>query len=93
METKHTPTPWQFEGGWIEQVHPDGDTVAFFDDPTTHADAKYIVQCVNSHAALVDALETVRLGLLNSNNGWRTPYGRDALEMSAAALALAKGEK
>ena len=58
--TKATPTPWKFDGGWIEQVDPDGDTVACFDDPNAHADARLIVAAVNAYAPMVAALEAAQ---------------------------------
>lgn len=63
-KTTHTPTPWEAESDsvWHEDFgrvallaaphHPDGEKIA-------SANAAHVVKCVNSHDALVEALEHV----------------------------------
>lgn len=63
MKTKHTPTPWKFDGESINDLQ--GNTVAFprsggfmpgHRDENLRANAAHIVKCVNLHDELVDAL-------------------------------------
>lgn len=99
----HSPTPWEWsDTGYARLRDARGDTVVWYttDDDGLHAapeDAAHIVLCVNSHAALVEALKAwVRLA------GWKELPNPDDFEITEskcivwrqtiAALAAAKGE-
>lgn len=62
-KTEHSPTPWTSHVGYQGRsvyILADGVTVANLEHGSFSqrvADAAYIVQAVNSHQALVDALE------------------------------------
>lgn len=60
----HTPTPWQWTqpssaAGWAVLQDIAGNEIGSGDGGFDPADAAYIVQCVNSCAALADALRHV----------------------------------
>jgi len=70
MAEQHSPLPWRWEPreslvGYHDAVllAADGSGVAYHSAswPVDSADAAFIVRCVNSHAALLDALK----GLVN----------------------------
>lgn len=74
METKHTATPWKWVGQGIlindadTEIHP-GE---LFDEPN----AAFILQAVNSHASLVEALENNQ-ALLKKLHSWTISMGAD----------------
>ncbi len=103
----HTPTPWRFGPiGTNQKI-----AISGFD--STHvatlspiadgkgqlkANADLIVRAVNSHAALVSALEQARLSMIGNREYCQgrglTHAGVDrCITMADAALALAKGAK
>ena len=111
----HTETPWQVEEGHIQrdsggirywQITNGQDAIACnqfcyagYDPDVNIANAARIVHCVNTHDALVKALEgCIPSGvcLTNSNIPDDTIVPIDAtmgeFRAVAAALALAKGE-
>lgn len=96
---EHTPTPWHVGtgGGHASKIIYDaaGDAVA--DAKTYHglgaageaeANAAFIVQAVNAHAALVAALET-----MESFFGLSDKPGKVEKAEVRAALKLARGEE
>lgn len=95
-EKKHTPTPWTLSGESIIKddiciavIETDGGYEAPGDEQ--EANAELIVLAVNSHAALVDALQT----LINLHEG--IDHGGNGIEPSdwdqaRAVLALAEGK-
>ena len=93
MTQKHTPTPWQFSvnkagKGYIVpsgQIRgPIAEMLAWKgSEVEDEANAAYIVRCVNSHAALVEALET---------EACFHPHDRECLCARCKALAAVKGE-
>jgi len=103
----HTPIPWSVDhnGGYIHKLNPDGTifTMLFevrgfghfskFDDGMDIMDANidYAVHCVNSHDALVEALE-VAVHMLDSLDERGKLDQLEALSLNdmEAALTLAK---
>jgi hypothetical protein len=97
----HTPTPWNYHFNTgprnvrLKRAHwalgvtgGKGIGLIFGDD---QSDAAFIVQCVNSHAALVEALTY----LLNETEDYirinhLSALHNHSLEMARAALALAQ---
>lgn len=69
-ETAHTPLPWTFEAGVEDN---EGEfyvchagtvcTETTVCNPHSEADARFIVQAVNSHHRLIEALEDARTSL------------------------------
>ena len=55
MNTKHSPTPWTLEGNGISIRSADGIRIAEVMSDSFGANARIIVQAVNSHAALIEA--------------------------------------
>jgi hypothetical protein len=97
METKSTsgvptPRPWQIKGNGV--YGPNGDWVLTFNATARgRANAELIVRAVNSHDALVAALERCII-TLNSAMDKDFPLNLtwdDAVGMARAALKLAKG--
>ena len=95
-KSAHTPTPWTNNGQSII-VSSDGDICQLFythkdgiDDqfPNAKANAAFIVRAVNSHEALVEALELI---MKNSTN-FRLHAPAYMIDKVEAALKLAKGE-
>ena len=95
---KHTPTPWRIRdlnddfGKNAPQIatmaDPDGfgkpiASVCHLSESEREANAAYIIQCVNSHSALVAALEHIATG----GENWK-----DCARVARAALKLARGE-
>ncbi len=74
MSNEHTPTPWEKQ---YYSVRPD---TIFIEDKQdggeigivhTEVDADYVIRCVNSHNALVEALKHIRQALYEA-----MPYKR-----------------
>ena len=103
----HTPTPWHVEEGHIQrdsggirywQITDGQDAIACnqfcyagYDPDVNIANARHIVRCVNTHDALVKALE----GILKVRvQGWENIWAGSnrCQDIARAALALAKGE-
>ena len=66
----HTPTPWNVNGGMrqgIKTVYAATGSIAEMTDCKAHSDAEqeanaaFIVRCVNSHEALIDALNALEI--------------------------------
>ena len=94
----HTPAPW-FADGTDIYASPD-QRVALTtgpDDGIRLPNAAYIVQCVNAHQPLVDALETTLYALENAPTYNTSDFNQRtilrALDTTRAALRLAKGEE
>lgn len=94
MATKHTPTPTPWATGIQGDIFKDGyGDIANCTNSNAHANAAHIVRCVNSHEALVEALEIL-------SNWDFTPFLQECEKPAYAAnivkareaLALAKGE-
>ena len=89
---KHTPAPWHLRGGYsifggdreIGIVWK-GDTIE--EKPLDEANASHIMRCVNSHDALVAALEHVLF--VHSVNPGRPEW----LDVVDSAIKLARGEE
>lgn len=114
MTTQHTPTPWKLEHEASDAFNIYGNDpfglVALarvskegFDPVTAATNAQLIVRAVNSHQALVGALQALvqwmdASGLSHSKPvGVGTPletkpFEFDVVTKARAALALAKGE-
>ncbi len=103
MELKHTPTPWQefepqtsklltiedFKGNHIASIgHRNSEAVA--------ANAAFIIRAVNSHDALVEALEEaqtyIQCQMTQVMPKGGVLDGRTMSKVIHEALALAKGE-
>ncbi len=103
MNTNHSPTPWQLVGndiyaadGITLTARPWGPAGLIQDTNAEHrANADIIIRAVNSHAALVAALEAALPQI--ERHVCRYPDGsvsdNPALAQAKAALALAKGAK
>ncbi len=100
----HTPTPWETAVNeqlqWDVCAEGGGDMIAdLAHNPNGEADTRFIVRAVNSHAALVEALEATRFYvevLERSLSADRDPGSAIAKikghgDMIRAALTLAKG--
>ena len=104
MTQKHTPTPWKWtEGGFMRLVGADHrEDIIWYttDEDGLHgnaADKDYIIRCVNAHAALVEALETVRerMNCPNCDEGLCEDCSErfgDVWPIVQAALKQARGE-
>ena len=92
---KHTPTPWQTTGdGLIWRGKPDENIAQVlarpYDGELNSANAAFIVRAVNSHQALVAALERM-LGAYEADKEAGFSFGNDnAADQARAALRLAK---
>lgn len=106
----HTSLPWRATNQWIERVDRDNvfDSVPLA--PSHHgwvtdaggykhdeacANAAFIVKCVNSHAALVEALkalvyETTHLSPQEEDGSHVCKISKRVLDAGRAALALAE---
>jgi len=98
-QTTHTPTPWYVNGSLIAPTRT-GKRFAiaeiFRDNvQTAKANAAFIVRCVNSHAALVEAVEDARDTLIGMGSPDKTDYAdvETAITRFDAALRLAKGQE
>ena len=101
----HTPTPWMASEGQLynyDNISKDsGKTLAYIpyydeENERDRANAAFIVQAVNSHDALVEAL-TVIMSEIDEQQKCGGGYSIDThlletLDKARAALALAKGE-
>ena len=101
-ETAHTPTPWHVDGTSIRAS--DGYGIDWYitealeqaGDSDPGANAEYIVRAVNSHEALLAALEAIVNTYRTFRNvsvedqGW-TALDDEALEAGFAAIAAARG--
>lgn len=100
-EVKHTPLPWcsdPFGNGIVGDIStPAGETVAqtqqlFGDDQQQSrrkANTAFILRAVNSHYALIEALEQLDLELKDHGFG----VSGNMRQLIAEALSLAKGEQ
>lgn len=92
--SKHTPTPWGYRSG--EVYANDGDVnpvIAYIERDTTSdeqadADGELIVRAVNSHAALVEALELFMEWASGRDPAPHIPAA--TMAQARAALKLAK---
>lgn len=79
----------------VAVVGPPGDGGIFADEgKTNEANAAFIIRAVNSHEALVDALELVmtRRRESSSASAWSLAFTPRQLQSLEAALKSAKGE-
>ena len=97
-EAKHTPTPWAYDAKDKSVFYDDGGIVfpriALIDDNTSPAqqaaDGVLICRAVNSHAALVDALQDILDNeMQESEDQHRVFFNNEELRKACAALALA----
>lgn len=101
MKDAHTSTPWEFvvkDDKYGEEPlivgHSDSeDLPVVCGCLSSQADADLIVLAVNSHEALVEALELINQASLAVNDFRRTSLYAEAMPIVRAALALAKGEQ
>lgn len=87
---KHTPTPWNFEGRAVYS-QTEGEDICIVDSGNRKVDvanAAHIVRCVNSHEALVKALEDCVRIFENELSGLAV-IGPE-LRQARAAVAAAK---
>lgn len=100
--TEHTPTPWRAD--WRDIYDSNGDKICTFseynpqweDDETfvrSEANASHIVRCVNSHDALVKALEDMVDNFNEEKLEWMVSAEKGAVANARAAIAAAKEEK
>ena len=89
---EHSPTPWRVNVSALEylEIRSDGENGQIcgcgeVDSEIDQANAAFIVQAVNAHDALVEALEEARDYLPHHDDPALT-------QKVDAALALAKGE-
>jgi hypothetical protein len=99
---KHTPTPWTADGFDVEcgltticTTYPDAHGIEPYgvdNNQIAEANAAHIVRCVNSHAALVAALEHIA-SMDDESDEWdgAARYHR-VRGIAADALKAAKGE-
>ena len=96
--SKHTPTPWHLEEivegveelkGMRSICGPDGDAPSV-SDYVELADAELIVRAVNSHNALVAALERFVRDADNVADALNITGLDDAIEQARAALRAAR---
>lgn len=68
-ETTPTPRPWKVEqrDGVISAITPNGSWICVKEHDCEQADADLIVRCVNSHDALVEALQKIARGKADCN--------------------------
>ena len=95
MTTKHTKTPWKIcsrNARNIRTTTTAGNLIATccLAGGLPAANAAHIVRCVNSHEALVEALEN--LTEYSVPGALSTKQYQEFLVDAHAALALAKGE-
>jgi hypothetical protein len=95
----HTALPWVAKGLYIMNESLDVD-VAEVMELNYNANAAYIVQCVNSHALLVEALDNLMIQASMVNNLQHSGFTitkemfgdlYDATNKARAALAQARG--
>lgn len=102
----HTPTPWSFKTdrttgdcgiyadgtGIFVEVFSDIRSAGENSRAEALANAEFILKAVNSHDAMLAALKALQVQALQSNlNSPAHEWGWEALGMTRAALALAKG--
>ena len=98
MSDKHTPTPWTYECGSDGAVvyKDDAGTIAHVPDDLicSEANAQMIVAAVNSHAALVEALEECadRLERCATASGTHSEISAIAVKKYRDLLKLARGD-
>ena len=89
---EHIKTPWQV-GSYARIIMDDGVMIARIvngekSSPVSHDKARLIVNCVNAHDSLVDALEWA----LSQIDDDLDLDHQSAMDAARAALKLAKGE-
>jgi creatinine amidohydrolase/Fe(II)-dependent formamide hydrolase-like protein len=102
METKHTPTPWEIDGGtdqkgnlfiWRKQpigtIENHAIAKIFGDKIEVKANAAFIVTAVNNHGALIEALKKM-CDLFDQDH--RDSEKWVQYQNAKAALAKVKGE-
>lgn len=78
--SKPTPTPWRFEPWHIQEgpsavLAPEGWIIC---TTSSDEDAAFIVKCVNSHDALVVALQAVQGRIMNAKIDLQTGHTKAA---------------
>ena len=89
MEAKHTPTPWAKDKFYTLRGS-NGRPVCLWDSgiglsnrsEETDANSKFIVQCVNSHDALVETLRALTVAVRRFADGEMSSEFRDRLFLS-----------
>lgn len=103
MTTQHTPTPWndthtQRTDGQPSkgrEILADGRLVAVLYGDHAESDAEFIVRAVNSHDALVTALEALQDLTADCSSDYGSTVklpSRSTVERARKALAQARGE-
>ena len=100
---KHTPTPWKIDKREVlYAINTDTKHIGVIASDTIDgkvrgegcANAQHIVHCVNTHDALVEALEAWKKAndgeALLANSMERANLGNKALKLTEAALEAAK---
>lgn len=64
-ELKHTPTPWTYVGNGPEQWVVYTNQTRIANVLTPEADAEFIVRAVNSHEALITAVQAAIIHISN----------------------------
>lgn len=101
--TGHTPGPWHLLGtaGIAADTDPGWGSLAtvWGKGPESEANAKFIVRAVNSHEALLEALEEVSTHLLAAQKIAKSQHRPELVEMYARigrpiepAIRQARGE-
>lgn len=99
----HTPTPWHTDGRSIvaaptSYLFPTGNKIGevywnSVQQNSPEADAAFIVRAVNSHAALVAALEDIlpryEAAIRDTDNGFGQPLPSEVCALAQARSALA----
>jgi hypothetical protein len=97
MSTQHTPLPWQISDartveGTFMIVGGEGFGFGLIADVTTAEDAALIFKVVNSHDALVRALEEIDAVAVSKKAGSLVRMQRIARKALAGAAACSKWE-
>lgn len=94
MNTKHTPTPWEYYTTMDLKPHIElgGDGTANIVGANSHNNAHFIVRACNSHAALLEALENLN-SMARAFTVYRDDIGQVLEKQVLAAIAKAKAEQ
>lgn len=92
------PRPWVLDLDENAILDADGDAVVHFDadEPDEVEHHKFLVRCVNSHSALVEALREAEAGISEiktafgapGDHGYETREGRALFELYKKRLAI-----
>lgn len=87
-KTEHSPVPWRAYGDTVLRA-ADGTVVGVITSQIFPIDREFALRAVNSHAALITALEacSFQLATLVAAHGEFTDVNAKALDLASAALA------